>query len=178
MTTSAAVTASLLGLPAELRNEIWTLALIEYEEATPTDIPGSIQPRRKTQYIPSHCLSTVEAWPQPPITRVSRQIRHETLGLSYELCIFSVTVSSMMMFPLRTWADIIGLESCRKLKHIEIVWKQSVSTRTNEMMAAQRFRASEVGRAVEGALRFEGLFAVSCNVSCMIVIILIGTPSL
>jgi len=155
-------TANLLGLPAEIRNQIWELALTEYESTT----PEAPEPRRIVQHIPSHCLDTPQPWPQLPLTRVSRQIRSEALSICYEVGVFSVTVSSMMLFPLRTWADIIGIENCRKLRHVEVVWKAHdpyVRTRTNEMMAAQRFRQSEVGQALEPALRFEGLFRVSLD---------------
>lgn len=157
MSVSQATTPSLLGLPAEIRNAIWELALIEYELN-----PSTTRPRRRRQHIPSHCLEGPHPWPQPPITRTNRQIRSETLSLSYELGVFSVTVSSMMLFPLRQWAEIIGIENCRRLRHVEVCWKAHapyVRTRTNEMMAAQRFRNSEIGQALDGALVYDDLFS-------------------
>ncbi|KAK6439891.1 hypothetical protein LTR95_003889 [Oleoguttula sp. CCFEE 5521] len=160
MASTIFASPTLLGLPAEIRNTIWELALIEFELDPTTSLPTAL--RRKIQHIPSHCLTTTEDWPQPPLTRTNRQIRHETLSLSYELGIFSVTVSSMMMFPLRQWAEIIGIENVRRLKHVEVNWKAHdpyVRTRTNEMMAASRFRYSEIGQALDGALRYEHLFS-------------------
>jgi len=81
--------AGLLGLPRELRDLIYHYALIEYEEVDATS--GLLVQKR--QHIPSHCLKISRPWPQQPLTRVSRQLRDETIGLCYELGIFSVTVT-------------------------------------------------------------------------------------
>lgn len=61
---------TILALPAELRNEIWKLTLIE-------DCPIEIMTRKQTS-----------AGAQPPLTRTCRQIRSESLSMFYELNTF------------------------------------------------------------------------------------------
>lgn len=155
--------ASLLGLPRELRDLIYQYALTDYEEVDAT--AGLLVQKR--QHIPSHCLNMIQPWPQPPLTRVNRQLRDETLGLSYELGIFSVTVNSMVLYPLMRWAELIGAENCRRLKRVEVMWIADktrgayMRNGVSEFMAAERFRKSELGRALEPALNYENFFKVS-----------------
>lgn len=157
--------ASLLGLPRELRDLIYQYALLDYDEA----IGGDGLLVQKRQHIPSHCLQSSQPWPQQPLTRVNRQLRGETLGLCYELGMFSVTVNSMVLYPLMRWAELIGVENCKRLKRVEVVWIADRSrgaymrNGVSEFMAAERFRKSELGQALEPALNYEKFFKVSAS---------------
>jgi len=163
MDEPAVTGAPLFGLPRELRDLIYQYALVDYEE---TNGAENALLQQKRLHIPSHCHEFEDPWPQQPLTRVNKQLRNETLGMSYELGIFSVTVNSMVLYPLMRWAELIGVENCRRLKRVEVVWIVDRSrgaymrNGVSEFMAAERFRKSELGQALEGALSYEKFFRV------------------
>ena len=162
MATEQPAQASLLGLPAELRNQILELALIEWE-IYPVNANGHIWMRKRWHLPSDRNNKENREWHQPPITRTNRQLRSETLSMMYEKGYFAVTVNSMLLFPLKAWAERIGVENCRRLKHVEVYFErpdQFARGRSSDLMAAEAFRNSELGQALTPALRYDTLFEV------------------
>lgn len=90
-------------LPAEVRNEIWILAVTK-------------QGRRWLGWS-----TGTHREHEPPITQVCREIRSETHDMYYANNDFVVVVGWRGAKPIYNWLENIGWESCAAIRHLEIV---------------------------------------------------------
>ena len=101
MTAEIERKTSLLNLPAELRNEIYTLSLVR-ESAIRVDSKWSQMP-------------PFLAYVEPALLRVNRQLRRETLEIQYSSNVFQCySYSGLTKFVSR-----LGLERVAMLKHVK-----------------------------------------------------------
>ena len=97
-----------MDLPGEVRNRIYTLALVHAELLAP-------QPRNK---------ANTDARVQPSLTRTSRQIRYESLLIFYSENTFPFSFEWQDFEDpeiLRNWAAAIGSENADRIARVNIV---------------------------------------------------------
>ena len=111
-----------MSLPPELHNQIYELVLVE---ATPLTLDGD-KDGRNYSYKGQHTAWFEQvangAWLQPALTRVSHQIRMETLPIFYGQNTFRgrFGVGAIDYWYLPRWLFCIGHENCKLIRRIEM----------------------------------------------------------
>ena len=121
--------ASLLSLPAEIRNRIWELCVVTQPRDGKAVWGHYIYPIKTS---PSHspsftaaCRNDWKAAAQPPLTKICRQVRHEALPMFYSMNMFTLQLRSdanrdrMDCFASR-WLKDMGRANQEYLEHVEI----------------------------------------------------------
>lgn len=146
----------LLELPAELREQIWMHAVTQWTPASEIEVGGP------STCAVSQCKALVKRPIRmdrfnrpspPPITRVSHQLRSETLHLYYQCNIFECwrPMSWLKDWSQSTfveWLAFLGPERIKWLQHIVLLYKHE----------------TELEHDVHSALADEGLVLVACAI--------------
>jgi hypothetical protein len=106
-----------LKLSGEIRNAIYLLAVV---------CSGGVRPLSKTEHRELKSLGLPQAKEyhrQPAITRVSRQLRHETLPLYYAKNVFHFDPYALNThaFPIESFQKI-GLNNLKSMETVQVGW--------------------------------------------------------
>ncbi|EME81345.1 uncharacterized protein MYCFIDRAFT_215928 [Pseudocercospora fijiensis CIRAD86] len=126
----------LLELPAELREQIWMHAVTEWTAAShehdeTADVGPNAHGRLQRKQLTKRPIrmDRLNRPPPPPITRVSHQLRSETLHLYYQCNVFECW---RPLFWLKNWNQStfvdwlvsLGPEKTKWLQHIVLLYKR------------------------------------------------------
>ncbi|KAK5688298.1 hypothetical protein LTS10_000276 [Elasticomyces elasticus] len=105
--------ASLLGLPFELREMIWSLVLIQADPITAKIGRRTIM-RTRSLFKYSFAIEVMspctqrQAMPQsPPLALVARAIGNEVLAFYYKKHVFAFTIDKRNTYEVREWLDAV-----------------------------------------------------------------------
>lgn len=146
MSGSTSSQASLLGLPAELRNRIYTLEVTHEHNLYMT----TLKPEPQGRLISERSLPTKE----PPILLIWRQIRNEALPIFYGQNIFQA--SDLLEFL--QWLRNLSSQTRDKLRHVRLVDRKP---RSDIVSAAEKVRELETALSLRGCALPSGALYVS-----------------